>query len=256
MKPLWSLNFLSTVVIAIALGGCASHWTTAWSIDNSPPSPLEVVNFPTIGSIAEGQLGTTLAAYGVKSKIPALRLLEPWVFVEESKLSAAYFLLPGTGKRTKKMTYIGTEQVWECFTFEFGRTEHWNMDSWGADYAKSGEADLCRDRRGDFHLVNGPWIADAKLAPRPVNFDANYEEITVEELNGPTDVQEFVYNGRVGDAVKFVYREFKNSYARPAFTQEVQYDLSQSDEIGFQDLRIKVLEATNTEISYIVLKAF
>ena len=78
----------------------------------------------------------------------------------------------------------------------------------------------------------------------------------MEELHGPTDVQEFVYNGRVGDALKFVYRELKNNYARPAYTQEVQYDLSQSEEIGFKDLKIKVIEASNTSITYIVTQNF
>ena len=75
-------------------------------------------------------------------------------------------------------------------------------------------------------------------------------------VNGPTNVQELVYNGRVGDAIKFVYREYRNNYARPAFTQEVQYDLSVSDEIGFQDLRLKVISATNTDITYILLRSF
>ena len=77
----------------------------------------------------------------------------------------------------------------------------------------------------------------------------------MEDFNAPTDVQEFVYNGRVGDAVKFVYREFKNNYARPAFTQDVQYDLSQSDLIGFLNLRLRVLEATK-RITYVVIQNF
>jgi hypothetical protein len=68
--------------------------------------------------------------------------------------------------------------------------------------------------------------------------------------------QEFIYNGRVSDALKFIYREYVNDYARSAFTQDVQYDLSESDIIGFRGLRIKIINATNTTIEYIVLNYF
>jgi hypothetical protein len=50
-----------------------------------------------------------------------------------------------------------------------------------------------------------------------------------------------------------VYREFKNSFARPAFTQELKYDLSQDRVIGYQGARFEVLNAGNTEITYKVL---
>ena len=63
-------------------------------------------------------------------------------------------------------------------------------------------------------------------------------------------MQEFIYNGRVGDALKFIYREFSGDYLKPAFTQEVQYGLSLSNEIGFKELRLEVINATNTEITY------
>ena len=68
--------------------------------------------------------------------------------------------------------------------------------------------------------------------------------------------QEFIYNGRVGDGLKFIYREYVNDYARPAFTQDVQYDLKDSNIIGFRGLRIEVLNATNTNIEYKVLSYF
>ena len=68
--------------------------------------------------------------------------------------------------------------------------------------------------------------------------------------------QEFIYNGRVGNALKFIYREYVNDYARPAFTQDLQYYLSESKAIGFRGLRIEIISATNTEIQYKVLEYF
>lgn len=68
--------------------------------------------------------------------------------------------------------------------------------------------------------------------------------------------QEFIYNGRVGNALKFIYREYVDDIARPAFTQDLQYDLAESKTIGFRGLRIEVLNATNTNIEYKVLSYF
>lgn len=68
--------------------------------------------------------------------------------------------------------------------------------------------------------------------------------------------QELVYNGRIGNALKFIYREYINDYARPAFIQDLQYDLSESETIGIRGLRIKIIKASNMKIEFIVLNHF
>lgn len=68
--------------------------------------------------------------------------------------------------------------------------------------------------------------------------------------------QQFIYNGKSGNTIKFTYREYIDNLARPAFTQDLQYDLSESNIIGFKGMRIKVLSAGNTNIKYIILKRF
>lgn len=61
--------------------------------------------------------------------------------------------------------------------------------------------------------------------------------------------------------MRVTYREFVRTgitgtdpaeFARPAFAQEMQYDLSQSDVIVFREWRIRVLEATNEKIRAVV----
>lgn len=68
--------------------------------------------------------------------------------------------------------------------------------------------------------------------------------------------QQFLFNGKVNNSLKFTYREFINDMARPAFNQDLQYDLSESNIIGFKGLRIEVLKATNVNIEYKVLSSF
>tara|TARA_X000001036_G_scaffold6549_1_gene5972 strand:- start:450 stop:1127 length:678 start_codon:yes stop_codon:yes gene_type:complete len=68
--------------------------------------------------------------------------------------------------------------------------------------------------------------------------------------------QQLIYNGRVDNNLRFVYREFSDDMARSAFSQEVQYDLEESNVIGFKSVRIEVIEATNSRIQYKVLQPF
>ncbi|MCB2082508.1 MAG: hypothetical protein KDD90_00410 [Sphingomonadaceae bacterium] len=68
--------------------------------------------------------------------------------------------------------------------------------------------------------------------------------------------QTLIYSGRVGDRIKISYREFSGSMARPAFSNEAEYDLSVSDTIAYRGAELKVLEADNQKIRYLVLSNF
>ncbi|GGH03113.1 hypothetical protein GCM10007420_19280 [Glycocaulis albus] len=68
--------------------------------------------------------------------------------------------------------------------------------------------------------------------------------------------QTLLYSGRIGDAISISYREFSGNVARPAFSNDVQYDLSISSEIGYRGAVIEVISATNTEITYRVIRNF
>ena len=68
--------------------------------------------------------------------------------------------------------------------------------------------------------------------------------------------QEFIYNGRVNNDLKFVYREYVDNLARSSFNQELQYDINESNIVGFKGLRIEVLKTTNTSITYRILQSF
>lgn len=68
--------------------------------------------------------------------------------------------------------------------------------------------------------------------------------------------QTLLYSGRVGDRIKIGYRESSGSIARPAFSNEAEYDLSASSEIAYRGARIKVITADNQKIRYVVLSNF
>ena len=68
--------------------------------------------------------------------------------------------------------------------------------------------------------------------------------------------QTLIYSGRVGDKINISYREFSSSLARPAFANDVEYDLSASNILGYKGAQLEVIKADNTSITYRVLKSF
>ena len=65
-----------------------------------------------------------------------------------------------------------------------------------------------------------------------------------------------IYSGRIGDKINIGYREFSNDYARPAFNNEVEYDLSESKSIGYKGAELEVIDATNRSITFKVIRNF
>ena len=69
-------------------------------------------------------------------------------------------------------------------------------------------------------------------------------------------MQELIYTGKVGQKIRFTYREFQNGTARQAFNIDVEYDLNESNLISYKGATIEIISATNQKIEYKVLKHF
>src|SRR5258706_12690951 len=67
-----------------------------------------------------------------------------------------------------------------------------------------------------------------------------------------------LYQGLSKGTIKVSFREFIKDMARPAFTQDVSYDLEQDGTvmIAFKGLRIQVLKASGANIQYKVMQPF
>lgn len=64
------------------------------------------------------------------------------------------------------------------------------------------------------------------------------------------------YNGKAGDVLKFTYREFKGDMIRPAFTTEFTMDLNDGSTVAYKGAVIKVIKATNAQITYSLERSF
>jgi hypothetical protein len=65
--------------------------------------------------------------------------------------------------------------------------------------------------------------------------------------------EELIYTGRIDDIIHISFREYKKDFARPAFFQELVYDLKKSDRIVFKQYKLQVIDATNEHIKFKVL---
>ena len=68
--------------------------------------------------------------------------------------------------------------------------------------------------------------------------------------------RELLYDGKSGTTLHLSYREFVKDMARPAFTQELSYDIRDDRIIGFKGARFEVIDANNRSIRYKVLSGF
>ena len=75
-------------------------------------------------------------------------------------------------------------------------------------------------------------------------------------INSESFRRTLIYTGKVGNKLRMSYREFNNNLARAAFSTDVEYDLSESNIIGYAGAKIEVIKATNNEIEYKVLNNF
>ena len=73
------------------------------------------------------------------------------------------------------------------------------------------------------------------------------------EYSDDSFMEELIYTGRSGNTLHISYREYKKDFARPAFFQELRYDIGQSRTIVFKQYKLKIIEATNEYIKFIVL---
>lgn len=87
-------------------------------------------------------------------------------------------------------------------------------------------------------------------------YEGEFERKKQLSERGNSFQQTLIYSGRVGDKINIGYREFSNNTARPAFNNDVEYDLSSSNTIGYKGALIEVIKADNSSITYRLIRNF
>lgn len=201
----------------------------------------EIVNHPELGVLAQAELGDTIVEKGKVTTFDGL-LLQNELTWGDGFLLKKFTIPPGrlrAKQKDAKFTYFYSDKM-TVYDAMLGT----------APYGAGG---ICV-KNSDPAYVRGFFLTGKcanNFKPSPV-----VTPIRVVDVDAPNFRQELIYNGRSGDTVKFLYREFSGDYARPPFSQDIQYDLRDGNMIGFKGVRIEVVEATNTKLSYRLNSSF
>ncbi len=84
----------------------------------------------------------------------------------------------------------------------------------------------------------------------------DYTKKSVVDLNDYYFEQQLIYTGAEGKILKFTYREFADGTARPAFSIDATYDMTQENIIRFKGAVLEIISYNNQSIKYKVLSGF
>lgn len=208
------------IAFILTLSGCAATKFNA-DIDS------QEVSFPEINKTNTQNLGTALVVQSKKYTFDAWEISEPFtVGIINVKIG------PGV------LLKVGQDAEYYYFRHESANA---NIDS---VRVKIGTSEIC------YIGVNN--VLYCGLIPQ--NQKLSLIKHTVNHKN--SFQQDLIYTGKFGKKIRLAYREFSNDMARPAFTTDIEYDMSESNVIGYKDALIEVIDATNQKITYKLLKNF
>lgn len=193
----------------------------------------KTINKPAIGETSKAFVGDKLLTQGLYVDREALYVPSPLKFSGYT-LTEGYYLKTG---EDKKGHYFQVA----------------NIISNGGRVQKNAFADpftsVMLDVNNKLCIVSSFNVKACSL-----KHDSAIKTISVATDN--TFEQTLIYSGKVGNKINIGYREFSSNMARPAFNNDVEYDLNQSKQIGYKGALLEIIDATNQDITYKVIRNF
>jgi hypothetical protein len=235
-------TFISSIFIFLGFGCATVTFNESYDLRKFN----ENLSYPEIGQVIKDELGNSLVKKSDLNYYWTFEIPTKELYSRENFASPNYYLLPGVGEYTS--TVNTKNGSYPCYTFKYVRDDSVNH----ATVPKVGNIEFCYDDI-DKKLIHRFKL----LGYRGAEYQLDISNFKLQKkFSDGSFIQELVYNGVVNNYLKFIYREFTDNMARPAFTQELQYDVSKSKIIGFKGVRLEVIDADNTSIEYKVLKSF
>lgn len=229
-----SLNW-KTITLIGAVGGVLAGCATP--VANYSPDVKEFSR-PPINSVTTVSVGDEMLSQGSTADQDGLQLGAP------VHISWAYTLSPGFYPKTGS----DAESAYYSFMFQASPvpglgvlTKNPLSDPPQSVKTNLDGAKVCVVTVFNLYVCNG--AARGEVTNRPISSEHAFQ-------------QTLVYNGRVGDKINIGYREFYGSTARPAFNNNVEYDLATSDTIAYRGAKLKIIKADNSSITFEVLSNF
>jgi len=241
------MNKILPIILVVVLSGCA-HVNSGSFNYMQPVLDMKTYNFPSIDSKTTKSIGDTLVDLAYRKVGPGLILneivTEEWFHGIPPTMGAKIY--PG------KAFISAQDSGNTCYGLFRGIMTDVTLS---IDY--NSPMHICVKKKylpGETKLY---WISTGGLSTAR-DFKASHK--LVSDMRAPLQEnsfkQEFIYNGKIGNQAKFIYREFEDDVNRSTFQQDLIYDLAEDSVVGFKEMRLEVIKATNQSITYRVLKNF
>lgn len=213
--------------IAIALSSCASP-------KFNYIGEMENISWPSLGEINTVNLGEDMVHQGHSIKKDALVIENPEEISFTYSIPVGNYVKTGADDRGSYFSIINTDGVQI-------------IRKYGADPVIS----IVKKTTGELCVITIMNLMSC-------NAGSGTSAIKKIDIGVATNSlqQTLIYSGKVGNKIKLSYREFKDSMARQAFTNNAEYDLEESNQIGYKGALIEVIKATNQSITYKVIRNF
>lgn len=222
-----SIRQMAMISVALALAGCASpKFNYAAKVTAISEPPLNTTQTSSVGDVLlrQGKYKEHDALYlPTKGDVSWAYSLLAGYYLKHGEDESAEYYLPSKGDDAGGVDKAAL------------------ADPWKSVMAKKDGKTLC--------VVT---VFNATSCDDKVNFERTKKPVlTIDSFQ-----QTLIYSGKVGNKINIGYRESSGNLARPAFSNNVEYDLSESSTIGYKGAQLEILEATNQYIKYRVIRNF
>jgi hypothetical protein len=226
------LNFVSRICTCVAVASLAACVAPT---HNYIPKATNISR-PAVGETSTASVGDEMVSQGVLFEREALLLQKDADigFLSPYTLRHGYYLKQGENKTS--------EFYQPSPTPDGGRVEKAALaDPYQSVQAYKNDNRLC--------VVT---VFNASACTK----NGVFKRVTKAVATDESFQQTLIYSGKFGPKIKIGYREFSANVARPAFSNDVEYDLSESTTVGYKGARLEIVEATNDHITYRVISNF
>ena len=227
-----------SVLVLIGLSGCGTK-QCKYVHEQKFQTGVETLRLPKFNTVVTREVGSNLY-----EKINQISHNTYDVFLNES-IQEMHTIDAGTF--AKKKGYIGVLSI--------DKNNNWKCSSTLSDVYPH-KICLCDSNNDEkFDKVGAMINISYDDLDKPVSYTLKRTKPT---NNKDSFKYTALYQGKIANKIKISFREFTNNMARPAYTQNIEYELENDGTamVGFKGLRIKVLKATNMDITYKVIKDY
>ncbi|MEQ1738297.1 MAG: hypothetical protein ABL884_00170 [Methyloglobulus sp.] len=240
MKQKHAARLAASVLVIMFIYGCT---TTSEHLGRTyTPSyySSSISDYPGIGETKTVEVGESLVWKDKQATIPAIDIEQTIVHPAEN-LGNKFTLTLLSGR------YV--ESGKDAFgTFYEGKKGNFLMNNQAAENDAGLYVTNLYPTKTEIYVLN---------ANIPLSYIRNgipFKKSFYQKRDNLSFKKELVYTGVSQKVISILYREFNEDMARPAFSQDLKYDLSESNIIGYRGARFEIIKATNQELTYKTLK--